>query len=671
MFDSRFKPLRLLHIYCLAVALVCSIATSSRTFAESVSDQDHSKIEALIEQLGSTNYATRIEAESQLLRFGVTALDQLRIARGHSNQQIAKIADYILASSNVAWSYDDDSPRVKKLLRHYGVDDFIGRLNALDQLKILGNDEGVVAIARIARFEPNGDLSKKAALALMELEDDYQSLDALEKRWRSILDVVEAGNNTACEWLKHCGKYYLAALSKQTEPHPFDIATLTSGLKLLRPLIGVDYEMPPMGLMKFGSYIVDFSTVTFDTAYWQTQVDHELGLINRTTQDSSLEVVQSLCREVVKMLLCRGKRDEAGQFAKQLKSLPVNAADLNAILNSAMWAIDHGLPELAIEIMEDPKLKLSDDDPAKAFQASLLETRMGLYQLAEAYRWLGNEAKVTETLKEIESLDEPYGDSYRVHDAIVLLQNRCMFDWAGLEFERFFNSLQAQDQKAFWALQWMTALVEGREYKRACELIEPYVEILRGLGYFDKWEAVESNIFFHRGMAQLADGKLPEAKDFFRKAFALYPENVDVVIEMYKLDGDEAYKQEVEDLIDTALKLIQANIEAEEARMREATPEDVATARREYANELNTLAWLTCNVNRNLDEALRLSVLSNRITPNSSAQTDTLSRCYFVNGDLKRAIYWQERAVSLEPSQRQLLYTLLEYRQKAKETSTN
>ncbi len=98
-----------------------------------------------------------------------------------------------------------------------------------------------------------------------------------------------------------------------------------------------------------------------------------------------------------------------------------------------------------------------------------------------------------------------------------------------------------------------------------------------------------------------------------------------------------------------------------ELELRDSSADDFATNKQAYANALNTYAWLLCNIDRDQQTALNTSILSNKLEPEKAEYADTLARCYFVLGNTKKAIFWQERAVSYSPSQRQLLITLLDY----------
>ena len=69
----------------------------------------------------------------------------------------------------------------------------------------------------------------------------------------------------------------------------------------------------------------------------------------------------------------------------------------------------------------------------------------------------------------------------------------------------------------------------------------------------------------------------------------------------------------------------------------------------DYPTGYNQLAWLVSNTDGDYDEALRCSLKSLELLPNTAGYLDTLGRCYYVKGDLDNAVKTQAQAVRLEP----------------------
>ncbi len=655
----------------LAWRFACLLALLDSGFVyglETESDQEaRQSIALLIEQLGSDNYATRIEAENALRQLGVRALDQLKDARSHSNQQIARSADYLLLSNDVVWFYEGDSPRVRKLLRSYGTDNPMERANTLQRLSVLEGDEGIAAVARIARYEANGDLAKRAALSLMRLPDAYMTLEQLKSRWSTIRSVVESGKNSASQWLVHVADLYDRALSQPELGPAIDLPSIVSDLNLIKPIPASDYEMPPLGLIKLQSYPLKIRGTEQEVAWWKTQIDAELALLQKPNRETSLEVADDLCRTAAEFLLrCNNKKD-AKLVAGEIGKLPSNVTDLHRSLKRATWAIDFGFPELAVELLE-AKPPASVQPQVADMLRSYRGSAYWQYHLAEAYRWMGKLKEAEEIAQQALASPESYIER---RETIKLLSERCQFEWAEKEYAQALKTTPTSDFRLFVAFEYINFLKDGREYDKAYKIYEEYFLLLTKDEKFRKeidesrfgfnLEFLRADYLYVTGMAQVERKEYDEAKKSFREAIELQPENVDVIIEMFRMDGDEAYRQEVQRLIDESLEMLMAEAKTHEAELHQSGVEDFASSKHAYANSLNTYAWLLCNVDRNLEFALNTSILSNRIEPEKPEYADTLAKCYFVAGDLRKAIYWQERALSYSPSQRQLLITLLDY----------
>ena len=78
------------------------------------------RISQLIERLADPNYSSRINAQAELERIGVVALDQLHSASFHPDPQIAAIARYIVQSNQFTWAWETDTQSVRKILLNYG-----------------------------------------------------------------------------------------------------------------------------------------------------------------------------------------------------------------------------------------------------------------------------------------------------------------------------------------------------------------------------------------------------------------------------------------------------------------------------------------------------------------------------------------------------------------------
>ncbi len=191
--------------YCPLIALLLGSIFACDALADQSTppsdDEQTAKTQALIEQLGNKNYATRQKAQAELSRLGLAAFDALLDAQEHDNVEVALRAKYLVRGMNIGWVREDDPPEVKAILRGYEAADAEHRRSILDKLAMEDNHLGTEALCRLARFETNELLSKKAALLVM-LQDappDEEALAAYTNTIRRAIGVSRRTGASGCE----------------------------------------------------------------------------------------------------------------------------------------------------------------------------------------------------------------------------------------------------------------------------------------------------------------------------------------------------------------------------------------------------------------------------------------------------------------------------------------
>jgi tetratricopeptide (TPR) repeat protein len=138
-------------------------------------------------------------------------------------------------------------------------------------------------------------------------------------------------------------------------------------------------------------------------------------------------------------------------------------------------------------------------------------------------------------------------------------------------------------------------------------------------------------------------------KKHLESAYHLDHEDPDVLIAMFRVkDADDEYRKRVEGRILRAIAGVEQRIESE--------PEEPTW--------YNHYAWLVSNTQGDFDKAVRYSLKSLELSPDTPSYLDTLGRCYFAAGDLENAIKSQRKAVELHP-QVQVMHKQLEMFEKA------
>ncbi len=164
-----FSPHALLPTALLAATLFVVTCPASLARAGSEKEPLESKIDRLIAQLGDEDFFVREEAQKQLAQYTFEAFDALREASMHEDLEIATRAKYLLGQMQVAWASKGDPPEVEALLRDYETQDLKTKVSRMQSLAELPDDMGIPVLCRFIRFEKSVEMSKHAALVLLEV----------------------------------------------------------------------------------------------------------------------------------------------------------------------------------------------------------------------------------------------------------------------------------------------------------------------------------------------------------------------------------------------------------------------------------------------------------------------------------------------------------------------
>ncbi len=98
-------------------------------------------------------------------------------------------------------------------------------------------------------------------------------------------------------------------------------------------------------------------------------------------------------------------------------------------------------------------------------------------------------------------------------------------------------------------------------------------------------------------------------------------------------DSDSAYRKRTAKLIREVNKRVESNIQQD--------PDN--------AQWYNQWAWLVSNTKGDYAKAVKYSLHSLELSPDSPSLLDTLGRCYYAAGDLENAIKVQRQAIEGHP----------------------
>jgi tetratricopeptide (TPR) repeat protein len=163
------------------------------------------RVDRLIEQLGDSRFPVRERAQVELAELGSTAFDALTAAQSHRDLEIAHRARTLVQSIRMDWVRESDSEAVRKLLADYDLLPDHERRQRIAELAVKPQVEGLAALCRLVRFERSVQLSKQAALAVMDQKRPDKS--AWAERSRIILDETRLSKRSAARWLIAYAEY--------------------------------------------------------------------------------------------------------------------------------------------------------------------------------------------------------------------------------------------------------------------------------------------------------------------------------------------------------------------------------------------------------------------------------------------------------------------------------
>lgn len=586
----------------------------------------------LIQLLGHPSYATRVRARESLERMGLQAFDDLHEAQYHPDSEIAMTARYLVGSLMVSWSTDNDPPSVREALDEYGAQSDAERQNRMDRLAELPSRQGLAALARLVRFETSLRLSREAALAIMR---GPMSEDAAVRRGEAITIRDALGQNTrqAADWLR----VYADDLEK-------------------------------------GEYSAD----AWNRLIAQQRLAVDEGNDSAATRPAVLELVR----------VCATRAARAGQIDQAL-AVASDHLDLipprsDELIDACSWAIDNKLHPLVLKLRarhpapfgRHPILLYgaaeatlagemgNTNSPTEAATSAADELAIAAAAI-DPLPMHGTEAAEAMSPKAIEEIAQRHRETGRS------LQSRGLFRWAEREYRHIIDSLPIDAILAANARAELAVMFgELNRHQEVVDALEPIVERTdKDQAYARRLQSqalniakLKSTMMYHKGLAastQKADQDAATARETLLAALELEPDNVDILIAMYRTEGDDNWQKLVRRRIQSVALMFDNQIEAiklqSQARIR--FPELGARLAQAY----NQYAWLVCNTEGDQKKALQYSLKSLELTPDNPAQLDTCGRCYFALGDFENAVRVQRRAVKIEPHSPPLLRQLEEF----------
>lgn len=566
-----------------------------------------SEVRLWIEQLGHPNYATRIRARQQLQRMGLQALDELQAAQSHADSEIAMASRHLATSLLISWSTESDPQPVRDALDEYGAQSETERQNRMDRLAELPDRQGLSALCRLARFETSLRLSREAALVVMR----FPIPEAAEIRLRdanTIRDVIGLNDRRAADWLR--------------------------------------------------AYADDLAEGTYSVSRWRELVrEQRQSMDEGSDPTSNRPAVLELVQVCASRAAAAGRKDEALTLSiEHLDLIPPKARE---VIDACSWAIDNQMHSIVLELKKR-HAELFSRQPILLYGAAEALLAQGDISEAEQY---ASKALMVDPLpkggsEEASKLSPKVieENAQRHREVGRELESRGLFRWAEREYRHIIES-SAEDApiSAIAKSQLCTMLIDLERHDDCIAILKPMLQRAEDDQQFARRltsvqisvKALKMTLAFQQGLSDLAKKDFNAAMISLPKALELDPGNADILIAMYRTEGDEAWKNRVSKLISELARSFELEIASRKTQARPLMRQlDAGAYLAEY---LNQYAWLISNTEGDYEKALEYSLYSLELMPNVAAQLDTAGRCYYAVDDLENAIRMQRRAVKLMP----------------------
>ncbi|MFG0289368.1 MAG: tetratricopeptide repeat protein [Rhodopirellula sp. JB044] len=622
------------------------------------------EIARLIEGLASDSYATRIRCRDRLMRIGLAAFDQLREARNHPDNEVAIVARRLTRGLRVQWSTASDSSEAKELLSEYGSHSISQRRSRIESLARLPRSDAFSPLLRLARFETEPVLARAAAQAVIALDsrDPNDARDFRGNESETARRVIENNRREfeasqielALRQQKRISSQWLLRYAADLRQGHLDMNAWSELIQQNRSQLSPDDTGPTSEVHVSTSELLSLIWVTAERAIAHGVPADALGIV-----EANVDLIPSRTR---------------------------------ALIETATWALQNKLYR-AVIAMHASHSELYRKSPILLYSAAEAYSRSGqddnAGQLADIALAINPLPERTDDQDEEVPADDggPFQPNRpppmhpqtieshaQAHIEIATqLVERGLFQWAQKEYEIVIDRLPIDTAvSSFARLQLADMLGELLRHADVVKTLEPLTQRIdqddefrdRLISRRFSYTIVQSNMDYHRGLLLIEQGQLEAAQPVLRRAFEMNQENIDILIAMYRLDGDEQWKESVAQTLDEQIREAQSEVEDTRNSMQRAGP--FRPAKGELAKRLNAYAWLVSNTEGDTERALRYSKESLRLTPQQPALMDTCARCYFAVGDIEAAIAMQKRACEEMPHSPPLERQLKEFEEALK-----
>ena len=564
------------------------------------------------------------------------------------------------SDSTTAISTASGADDIEQLIEELGSDQFVLRRRAEALLVELG----AKAFDQLhsAEHHPDLEIATRAAYILQQIRIEWAHLDDSPVVRRLMLRYGEFSLEDRRQRINELSSLEqdegLAALCRIARFDPSPQLSREAALKILidenlpadratqRALVILnaigDSDSPPSEWLR--TYVDQLKQPHRVEPRWSQLIYDEIVVLEAENRDvGRRQVVLQLLAYHLK--LCQRTENPSSIYSSLQQRIFFSErleGNLTVGLARAMtWIVDHQQWETLALLEEEYKDALQQERLLLYLSASARD-KQGLEELAEQF---AKEA--------FELIDIDDGVRNGIAEVVGDLGQH---DWAEREWRYVIDNFEPTDLESMIARR---ALASWRLHDRGededaaallaevCDAVEANPAIQRRIRdnkiEQDYLKITYQQRDFFRACHFESLGKYEDQKKHLGLAFKGDPSDADVLIAMYRLHGaDEQFRKTTLQNIASASKAVEGQIKR--------YPEN--------AQWCNHWAWLISNTEGDYQQAIRYSLKSLELSPDSPSYLDTLGRCYYAAGDLQSAIKVQSKAVELHPQmqvmQRQL-----------------
>ena len=558
------------------------------TLADRPDFPSQQQVAKLIAKLGDARYVVRRETEQRLIEMGQQAFDQIDDATSDPDPEIATSCHYLLSQMTIRWTRQDDPPRVKRLLREYNENDNDSKQYLISQLGALPDHQGLEALCRICRYDPEPAVAQQAAIELLRTGKIQIGLSPSESP--RLRQAIGSSIRPAAHWIR---------------------------------LLALQLESPEKSVPLWREAI----------AKALTQADDRFALAQ----------VAALQANWVRIELLQGNQEG---FSKAIAQLLVAEEDgfEYKFQHLAKWVLDGEQPSFIELLFEKYDAKLAESKSG-LYIAAIVRLKQGKADLAEELAKaalnhqseLAEESRVDESLRQAYLLNKEGQVEWAREELRFVAKNATVASTTHV-----LGCILLADLLHDWQLDKEAAdsiALVTDPLKKDVAARNTYSQRLRqGMNDFDErlpsYNSLLARENYYRACHLLAEGDTKEQWKALENSVQSDSDNPDALIAMYLAsEGDAARRKKVLQRIEMHRRVLDQKIAQ--------NPSD--------AQSYNAWAWMVCNTEGDFRKAIRYSHLSLKIMPDRAGLLDTLACCYFAAGDIPKAVEHQSRAVELAP----------------------